>query len=241
MEYRAAPGFNVFVTANLRDHGVHHMSSALKRRFNFETVHLIAVAGSERRLIASQLAGRMVRHDVIGEMPEDALDLVVAVFWDLRRGAAEEGATAPVPGSVMSTAEPVNTTHAATLAAGCLNGGPVTGAPLVRQAQLGRLPRGGERRRCRTLSRWTGRFFSRRKGSGSRRCVTIRRPASGRAGDDPRHPPQLCADQRPAALTPLFDEICDSRTPSLVAAVMLRGGRAAMHRFARAAGNLWRC
>ena len=34
----AAPGFNVIGTANTRDKGVNEMSSALKRRFNFETV-----------------------------------------------------------------------------------------------------------------------------------------------------------------------------------------------------------
>src|SRR5688572_19886751 len=38
----AAPGFNLLATANVRDRGVHEMSSALKRRFNFETVHPIA-------------------------------------------------------------------------------------------------------------------------------------------------------------------------------------------------------
>src|ERR1700679_758355 len=37
----ARPGFNVIGTANIRDRGVHAMSSALKRRFNFETVHPI--------------------------------------------------------------------------------------------------------------------------------------------------------------------------------------------------------
>ena len=34
----ARPGFNVIGTANTRDKGVNEMSSALKRRFNFETV-----------------------------------------------------------------------------------------------------------------------------------------------------------------------------------------------------------
>ena len=34
----AKPGFNVIGTANTRDKGVNEMSSALKRRFNFETV-----------------------------------------------------------------------------------------------------------------------------------------------------------------------------------------------------------
>src|SRR5262249_33800287 len=38
----AAKGFNVVATANIRDRGVHEMSSALKRRFNFETVRPIA-------------------------------------------------------------------------------------------------------------------------------------------------------------------------------------------------------
>src|SRR5690606_34483199 len=38
----AKPGFNVIATANTRDRGVHEMSAALKRRFNFETVHPIA-------------------------------------------------------------------------------------------------------------------------------------------------------------------------------------------------------
>ena len=37
----AQPGFNIVATANIRDRGVHEMSSALKRRFNFETVHPI--------------------------------------------------------------------------------------------------------------------------------------------------------------------------------------------------------
>jgi hypothetical protein len=34
----AQPGFNVIATANIRDRGMHEMSSALKRQFNFETV-----------------------------------------------------------------------------------------------------------------------------------------------------------------------------------------------------------
>src|SRR5262249_12540374 len=38
----ARPGFNVIASANTRDRGVHEMSAALKRRFNFETVAPIA-------------------------------------------------------------------------------------------------------------------------------------------------------------------------------------------------------
>ncbi len=38
----ARRGFNVIATANVRDRGVNEMSSALKRRFNFETVQPLA-------------------------------------------------------------------------------------------------------------------------------------------------------------------------------------------------------
>ncbi len=50
----AARGFNVLATANLRDRGVHEMSSALKRRFNFETVRPIADRRLETRLVREQ-------------------------------------------------------------------------------------------------------------------------------------------------------------------------------------------
>ncbi|WP_108820591.1 ATP-binding protein [Pseudovibrio sp. Alg231-02] len=133
VEFRAAPGFNVIATANLRDRGVHDMSSALKRRFNFETVQPIADAEFEKRLISLQLAERMDGHGVMSDLSEDVLDLVVTVFRDLRSGVTREGATVPVPSSVMSTAEAVNTAHAAILAATYLDGGAVTGAQVARQ------------------------------------------------------------------------------------------------------------
>ena len=63
-ESRAVPGFNVIATANLRDRGVHEMSSALKRRFNFETVRPIADAAFERELVAKQVAERMAEHSI---------------------------------------------------------------------------------------------------------------------------------------------------------------------------------
>ena len=50
----AARGFNVLATANIRDRGVHEMSSALKRRFNFETVRPIADRKLETKLVQEQ-------------------------------------------------------------------------------------------------------------------------------------------------------------------------------------------
>lgn len=132
-EVRAARGFNVIATANLRDLGVNEMSSALKRRFNFETISPIADAAFEKELIAKQVAERMADYDIEAEMPADVLDVVVSVFRDLRTGRAEDGAVIAQPNSVMSTAEAVNVAHAALLDAGYLAEETPTGAHVARQ------------------------------------------------------------------------------------------------------------
>jgi len=49
-----ASGFNVIATANIRDRGVHEMSSALKRRFNFETVEPIRDLALEVELVGRE-------------------------------------------------------------------------------------------------------------------------------------------------------------------------------------------
>jgi MoxR-like ATPase len=132
-EYRAAPGFNVIATANLRDRGTHEMSGALKRRFNFETVEPIRDPAFERALIARQLAERMAEHPDIPAAAPDVLDVLVAVFRDLRTGRTEDGAVVAQPSSIMSTAEAVNTAHAANLAAAYLDGAPMTARHLAGQ------------------------------------------------------------------------------------------------------------
>lgn len=133
VESRAVPGFNIIATANLRDRGVHDMSSALKRRFNFETVHPIADAAFEKELIARQVAERMADHEIAPEVPEEVLDVLVAVFRDLRTGTTAEGASVSTPNSVMSTAEAVNVGHASALEAAYLEGGAVSAAHIARQ------------------------------------------------------------------------------------------------------------
>ena len=134
-EVRAAPGFNVIGTANLRDRGVHDMSSALKRRFNFETVRPIADAEFEKSLVASQVKERMASHPESTPMDDKVVDLLVAVFRDLRTGTTAEGATVATPNSVMSTAEAVNVGHAAVLDALYLDGSRVSSAHVARQIQ----------------------------------------------------------------------------------------------------------
>lgn len=132
-EVRATPGFNVIGTANLRDRGVHDMSSALKRRFNFETVRPISDPEYEKALVARQVSERMADHRAASTIDDDVVDLLVSVFRDLRTGTTAEGATIATPNSVMSTAEAVNVAHAATLDALYLDGVKVSSAHVARQ------------------------------------------------------------------------------------------------------------
>jgi MoxR-like ATPase len=132
---RAMPGFNVIGTANLRDRGVHEMSSALKRRFNFETVHPIADPGHERDLILKQLAERLGPAGINVDIGADVADILVQTFQDLRTGRTREGASLTRPDVVMSTAEAVNVLHAAALEAVFLDNGVLSGRHLARQIQ----------------------------------------------------------------------------------------------------------
>lgn len=132
-QVRAVPGFNVIGTANLRDRGVHDMSSALKRRFNFETVQPIADREFEKVLVATQVSERMADQPGAATIDDKVLDVLISVFRDLRTGTTDEGASIAMPNSVMSTAEAVNVAHAAILDAFYLDGSAVTSAHLARQ------------------------------------------------------------------------------------------------------------
>ena len=127
----AAQGFNVIATANLRDRGVHEMSSALKRRFNFETVRPIADRAFEAELIASALDSELGEQRV--PMSPKVLDVLVTVFADLRTGTTATGTLVTRPETVMSTAEAVNVGVAASLSARYLGDGAVRASDIARQ------------------------------------------------------------------------------------------------------------
>jgi MoxR-like ATPase len=131
----AQPGFNVIGTANLRDRGVHEMSSALKRRFNFETVHPIDDGDFERDLVLQQLAQRLAPGAIAVQGEREVADLLVQTFRDLRTGRTKEGASLNRPDAVLSTAEAVNVLHAAALEAAFLHDGRLSGAHVARQIQ----------------------------------------------------------------------------------------------------------
>lgn len=105
---RARPGFNLVATANLRDRGVHEMSAALKRRFNFETVLPIADLKQEVELVRREARQELHESGVDMDLGEDVVTVLVETFQDLRRGATSDGMAVERPTTVMSTAEAVS-------------------------------------------------------------------------------------------------------------------------------------
>ena len=111
----AKPGFNVIATANTRDRGVHEMSSALKRRFNFETVHPIRELRQEVELVMRECERLLRESDAPTRVDRDVVELLVTVFHELREGVTGEGIQLERPSTVMSTAEAVSVAMSAGL------------------------------------------------------------------------------------------------------------------------------
>ncbi len=112
---QARPGFNVIATANIRDRGVNEMSSALKRRFNFETVHPIRDLGLEVELVIRECERLLSQSNVELSVDRSVIELLVTAFQDLREGKTAEGIQIEKPTTVMSTAEAVSVAMSAGL------------------------------------------------------------------------------------------------------------------------------
>lgn len=129
----AAPGFNVLATANIRDRGVHEMSSALKRRFNFETVRPISDRRLEVQLVKEQTEALLSHAGVEIDFDPDVVELLVGAFHDLRSGVTSEGTVVEKPAAVMSSAEAVAVGYAACLDAHFFGSDGVGGEHVARQ------------------------------------------------------------------------------------------------------------
>lgn len=129
----AKPGFNVIATANTRDRGVHEMSAALKRRFNFETVPPIADKQFELDLVLEQAKELLHNVNATAHVERDVLDVLVTTFVDLRKGRTEEGTIVDKPSTTMSTAEAVAVAFAAGLEACYFSDGKLKGEHLAKQ------------------------------------------------------------------------------------------------------------
>lgn len=104
----ARPGFNVIGTANTRDKGVNEMSSALKRRFNFETVMPVREVAVEKQIILNEVNKLAMESNIHMEADEDVAELLASTYHELREGVSSYGHRIDKPAAVMSTAEAVS-------------------------------------------------------------------------------------------------------------------------------------
>lgn len=104
----ANTGFNIIATANTRDKGINEMSSALKRRFNFETVEPIKNPKLESEIITNQCQTLLELSDIDIDIDYDVVDVLAVTFNELRSGKSFENAKIQELNSVMSTAEAVS-------------------------------------------------------------------------------------------------------------------------------------
>lgn len=104
----ARPGFNVIGTANTRDKGVNEMSSALKRRFNFETVQPVNDVALEKKIILNEVGTLAESAGITQPLDEEAAELLATTYHELRTGISREGRRVETPSAVMSTAEAIS-------------------------------------------------------------------------------------------------------------------------------------
>lgn len=132
----ARPGFNMIATANIRDKGVNEMSSALKRRFNFETIFPVNNVKMEARIIESQAQAMLRQSGADIVVDPDIVDILATTFLELRTGETREGYKVDTPQSVMSTAEAVSVYVQSAMTAHFYDGKPISLDRLV-QNMLG--------------------------------------------------------------------------------------------------------
>lgn len=109
----AREGFNLVGTSNTTDQGVNEMSSALKRRMNFETIHPIKSVDDEIGVVMREAEKLLQASGVDVKPDEDIVRVLVTIFHELRNGQSLDGrSTDRLASAVMSTAEAVSVAHA---------------------------------------------------------------------------------------------------------------------------------
>jgi MoxR-like ATPase len=128
----ARPGFNVIATANSRDQGVNELSAALKRRFNYVHIPIIADQRTEQSVVRQRTAELMLRYGLEVRIAPPMLDLLTTVFRELRHGKSNDGVGLKQPGTTMSTAEAIGCALDAALHARYFGDGTVRPADIAR-------------------------------------------------------------------------------------------------------------
>lgn len=128
----AKPGFNIIATANTRDQGVNELSAALKRRFNYIYIPIVADHKTEVQIVQQRSAELLERYDLPAKVAPPVIDLLATVFREIRDGKTADGVSIKKTSTTLSTAEAIGTALDSALHARFFGSGQVTPADIAR-------------------------------------------------------------------------------------------------------------
>ncbi len=127
----ARAGFNVMATANTRDQGVNELSAALKRRFNYIHIPIVADAKTEVEIVRQRSGELIERYHLPSELQPSMIELITTVFREIRAGKSSDGISLKQPSTTLSTAEAIGVALESTLRAAFFGDGEVSGADIA--------------------------------------------------------------------------------------------------------------
>src|SRR5687768_7187455 len=128
----ARPGFNIIATANSRDQGVNDLSAALKRRFNYVHIPIVADKKTEIEIVRQRSTELLARYDIPTTIEPAILDLLATAFRELRDGKTSDGISVKSPGTTLSTAEAIGTAVDAALHSRFFGDGKITSGAIAK-------------------------------------------------------------------------------------------------------------
>src|SRR5262245_39479223 len=128
----ARPGFNVIATANTRDQGVNELSAALKRRFNYLHIPVVADQQTEIAIVQQRSAELLQRYELPARIAPAVIELLATVFREIREGKTDVGVSIKKPSTACSTAEAIGVALDAALRARFFGSGQVGPADIAR-------------------------------------------------------------------------------------------------------------
>src|SRR5262249_31662825 len=103
----AQTGFNVIATANTRDQGVNELSAALKPRFNYVHVPIVTDHKSEGNVVRSSSSDPTERYAMPAKPSPPVIELLAAVFREIRDGRTADGVSVKKPATSCSPADAI--------------------------------------------------------------------------------------------------------------------------------------
>ncbi|HEY4261103.1 MAG TPA: AAA family ATPase [Schlesneria sp.] len=128
----AKPGFNVIATANSRDQGVNELSAALKRRFNYIYIPVIADQKTEVEIVRQRSAELIAQYQLPVKINPPILQMLATVFREIRQGKTGDGVSIKQPSTTLSTAEAIGVALDSALHAKFFGSGAVTPGDVAR-------------------------------------------------------------------------------------------------------------